>query len=66
MKNSFNDLTLDELIQKREEMKKKLNDLRFQNVLGHIDNPMNKRNVRRNIARLNTIIHEYELKIRNS
>jgi large subunit ribosomal protein L29 len=66
MKNSFNELTLDELIQKREELKKKLSDLRFQNVLGHIENPVEKRNVRRNIARLNTIIHEHELKIRKS
>ncbi|MBN2532616.1 MAG: 50S ribosomal protein L29 [Spirochaetales bacterium] len=64
MKNSFNDLTFKELLTKREELKKKYRDLRFNMVIGHIDNPLQKRIMRRQIARLNTIINEYNLEIR--
>jgi large subunit ribosomal protein L29 len=64
MKNSFKDLTLKELYTKRDELKKKYRDLRFDMVIGHIDNPLQKRIIRRQIARLNTIIHEYDLEIR--
>ncbi|MCK4542347.1 MAG: 50S ribosomal protein L29 [Spirochaetales bacterium] len=66
MKDSFNDLTYEELVTKREELTKKYLDLRFNSVLGHVENPLEKRNIRRRIARLNTIIHEYSLSIRNS
>ena len=65
MKNNFNDLTYDELLTKREELRKKNLDLRFDMVIGHVDNPLEKRTLRRQIARLNTIIHEYDLKIRS-
>jgi large subunit ribosomal protein L29 len=27
-------------------------------VIGHVDNPLQKRNMRRQIARLNTLIHQ--------
>ena len=64
MKDSFKDLTLKELLTKREELKKEYRDLRFNLVVGHVDNPVRKRTMRRQIARLNTIIHEYELGIR--
>ena len=64
MKNSFKDLTYDELITKREELKKRALDMRFEKVLGHVEDPLEKRTLRRHIARLNTIIHEYALGIR--
>ncbi len=32
-------------------------ELRFQMVIGHVDNPLQKRVMRRQIARLNTLIH---------
>jgi len=60
MKNSFKNLTYPELKVKRDELKKKYMDLRFQLVIGHVDNPLQKRNMRRQIARLNTMIHAYE------
>lgn len=59
MKNSFNDLTFDELVQKREELKKKYMDIRFNSVVGHIDNPLEKRIVRRQISRLNSLIYNH-------
>lgn len=66
MKDSFNDLTYQELLTKREELNKVFRDLRFDLVLRHVDNPLQKRTVRRTISRLNTIIHEYETGIRKA
>jgi large subunit ribosomal protein L29 len=66
MKNSFNDLTRDELIQKRDELKSKVKDLRFQRVMGHVENPMDARNIRRSIARISTILREKDMGIRKA
>ena len=60
MKNSFKNLTYSELKVKRDELKRKFMDLRFQMVIGHVDNPLQKRNMRRQISRLNTMIHAHE------
>ncbi|MGO8692155.1 MAG: 50S ribosomal protein L29 [Rectinemataceae bacterium] len=57
MKNSFKELRPEELLARREELKKKYFDLRFQSVVGHVDNPVEKRVLRRQIARLETLIH---------
>jgi large subunit ribosomal protein L29 len=56
MKNSFKNLTFPELKAKREELNRKYLELRFQLVIGHVDNPLQKRTMRRQIARLNTLI----------
>jgi large subunit ribosomal protein L29 len=56
MKNSFKNLTLPELKAKREELNRKYMELRFQIVIGHVENPLQKRVMRRQIARLNTLI----------
>ena len=66
MKDSLNDLTYEELLNKREELKKKHMDRRFSKVLGNVESPIEERIVRRQIARLNTIIHEYSLGIRKA
>ena len=66
MKDSINDLTYDELLVKKEELSRKLLDLRISKVMGHVENPLQLRTIRRTIARLNTIIHEYALKIRKN
>ena len=55
------ELSYSELVVKRNEMKKKYMDLRFQMVIGHVDNPMQKRTMRRQIATLNTLIRAKEL-----
>ncbi|MDR0760097.1 MAG: 50S ribosomal protein L29 [Treponema sp.] len=60
MKNSFKNLSLPELRAKREEMNRKYMELRFQIVIGHVDNPLQKRVMRRQIARLNTLIDAQE------
>ncbi|MDR2068699.1 MAG: 50S ribosomal protein L29 [Spirochaetaceae bacterium] len=60
MKNSFKNLSFAELKAKRDELKKKYMEFRFQVVIGHVDNPLQKRVMRRQIARLNTLIHQQE------
>ena len=61
MKNSFKNLSFAELKAKRDELKRKYMDLRFQMVIGHVENPLQKRIMRRQIARLNTLIHAQEV-----
>ena len=61
MKNSFKNLTLSELKTKRDELKKKYMEFRFKIVIGHVDNPLQKRTMRRQIARLNTLIRAHEI-----
>ncbi|ADN01473.1 50S ribosomal protein L29 [Spirochaeta thermophila] len=59
MRNSFKDLSYRELLAKREELVKRYQELRFQKVVGHLDNPLEVRTLRRNIARLNFLIHNH-------
>jgi len=61
MKNSFKNLSFTELKAKRDELSRKYMDFRFQLVIGHVDNPLQKRELRRQIARLNTLIRQHEL-----
>ena len=61
MKNSFKNLTFPELKAKRDELSRKYMDFRFQMVVGHVDNPLQKRGLRRQIARLNTLIRQQEI-----
>ncbi|GHV94619.1 hypothetical protein AGMMS50293_09390 [Spirochaetia bacterium] len=61
MKNSFKNLSFPELKAKRDELKKKYMEFRFQVVVGHVENPLQKRTMRRQIARLNTLIRAQEI-----
>ena len=61
MKNSFKNLSFAELKVKRDELNRKYMDFRFQMIIGHVDNPLQKRVLRRQIARLNTLIRQHEL-----
>ncbi len=60
MKNSFKNMTFAELIAKREELIKKLYDLRVQLVVGQVSNALEKRMLRRQIARLHTLIYNHD------
>ena len=64
MRDSYNDLTYNELLTKKEELTQRFREVRFDRVVGHLENPLELRTVRKKIARLNTIIHEYHLRIR--
>lgn len=52
------DLTKEELAEKRLGLKKELFNLRVQHVSGKIENPARFRQVRRDIARIETILNE--------
>jgi large subunit ribosomal protein L29 len=60
-KKNFKDLSYSELVAQRDELAKKYMDLRFQKIVGHVDNPIQKRTMRREIARLNTFIRQKEI-----
>lgn len=57
------ELTSQELTQKLDNLKSELFNLRFQLATGQLENPMRIRQVRKDIARVKTIIRERELKI---
>lgn len=48
--------TVDELLKKEQELRKELFNLRFQQATGEIENPMRIRAVRKDIARILTVI----------
>ena len=63
MKNSYKNMTEQELTAKRDALSKEYLDLRVNKVLGHLDNPLSARMIRREIARINTRLTEKELGI---
>ena len=64
MKNSYKNMTEQELTAKRDALSKEYLDLRVNKVLGHLDNPLRARMIRREIARINTRLTEKELGIK--
>ncbi|HHU49335.1 MAG: 50S ribosomal protein L29 [Caldicoprobacterales bacterium] len=60
--NRFREMTQEELIQNLADLKSELFNLRFQLATGQLENPMRIREVRKNIARVKTILRERELK----
>ncbi|MDI6709825.1 MAG: 50S ribosomal protein L29 [Bacillota bacterium] len=60
------ELTDAELNKKLADSKDELFRLRFQMATGQLDNPMRLKDVRRRIARLQTIIRERELGIKHA
>lgn len=66
MKTKITEISRDEAKVKLDELKKSYMELRFQLVLGHVENPLKKRTMRRQIAQLNTILREFDLGIRKA
>jgi len=58
------ELTRDELVQKKLEIEEELFNLRLQRKIRQLDSPLRLRILRRDIARINTILQEDELGIR--
>ncbi len=61
--NEIRQMTDQELDSKMLEFKNELFNLRFQMATGQLDNPMRIKTVRKDIARIKTIIRERELGI---
>ena len=62
MKEQVHELRDDELQQKLESLKTELFNLRFSHATGQLSNPLQIQNVRRDIARVKTVIRERELR----
>lgn len=60
--NTLRDMTDVELNQKLADSKSELFNLRFQLATGQLENPLRIRNVRKDIARIKTIIREREIR----
>jgi len=59
---SFKDMTTEELNAQYASMKNELFNLRFQQTTGQLKNPLQIRTVKKNIARVLTILKEREMK----
>ena len=56
--NELRDMNIQDLRDKLRSQKRELFNLRFQLATGQLENPMQIRNVKKDIARINTIITE--------
>jgi large subunit ribosomal protein L29 len=52
------DLSSEELVVKAADLKKEMFNLRFQQAMGQIENPMRLRTLRRDIAKTKTVLKE--------
>jgi large subunit ribosomal protein L29 len=60
--NELRELDVDELLRKKAELKDQLFKLRFQHELGQLENAAKVQTVRRDIARIETIVKEIRAK----
>ncbi len=60
------DLSVNELEVRLDELKEELFNLRFQLATGQLDNPMRISAVRKNIARVKTVMRERDLDIKRA
>ena len=60
--NDIKNLTTDELIAKEQQLKAELFNLRFSHATGNLANPMQLHNIKKDIARVKTVIREREMK----
>ncbi|MDZ7796005.1 MAG: 50S ribosomal protein L29 [Candidatus Marinimicrobia bacterium] len=63
-KAELKELTRDEIVVKLRDDEDALLNLRFQHTLQQLENPTQLRYLKREVAQLKTIIHEYELGLR--
>jgi large subunit ribosomal protein L29 len=58
------DMTREELLTRRNDFQDELFNLKMRRSLKNLDNPLRLRTVKRDIARINTVLREDDLKIR--
>ena len=59
--NKIKEMTSQELSEKMVELKNELFNLRFQLATGQLDNPMKIKAIKKDIARVNTILRQKEI-----
>lgn len=57
----LNGLTADQLLDREKDLKEQLFNLRFQLATGQLENTANLKTVRKNIARVKTVLRQQEL-----
>lgn len=62
--DTLRDMTKEELLQKREELKDEMFNLNMRKAMKELDNPLKLRTLRRDIAKIETILSEDRLGIR--
>jgi large subunit ribosomal protein L29 len=62
--HELRDMTREEILIKKEELEKEIFNLKIRQATKQIDNPLRIMTLRRELARIITILHEDELKIR--
>jgi large subunit ribosomal protein L29 len=63
MKSSeINEMSLEEMQRKISDLKEELFNLRFQHEIGQLENPQKMKQIKRDIARTNTIRREVQVK----
>jgi len=63
-RETLRDLTKDELLQKREEIRQELFNIRLKKGVRELDNPLRLRTLRRDIARIETMLSEDRMGVR--
>ena len=63
-KDNIKEMTIDELKELKEKYVKDYRVFRFNKMMGQLENELKIRETRRGIARINTLLREYELGIR--
>jgi large subunit ribosomal protein L29 len=63
-RDELKQLPLEELKIRLQDTEEELENVRFQLALHQLDNPLKVRYLRRDVAKLKTVIHEFELGIR--
>jgi len=59
--SEIRELSLEEKLRKADDLKEELFNLRFQHEIGQLENSQKMKQIRRDIARMKTIIKESEL-----
>jgi large subunit ribosomal protein L29 len=62
--NELREKNMTELTQELQELKSELFKLRFQHATNQLDNPIKLKNVKKDIARVKTVMREMELGIK--
>jgi large subunit ribosomal protein L29 len=59
--SEIRELSLEEKLRKADDLKEELFNMRFQHEIGQLENPQKMKQIKREIARVKTIIKESEL-----
>ena len=63
-KEELKELSIDELKSRLIDVQKELEELKFQKALQQLENPLQLRYLRKEIAQIKTVLNEFELGIR--